>query len=151
LASLGDYFSEEHRNAYSNRSLTIGTVIRSPVIDTTPPKYKFWIIIGLSGDGSELGIVYINTEPNGFIKRSPVLSNLQIKFQKDHRNLVDHDCYANCSEIKRKNAATIQQQLEANPSFVRGVLSPNELNTILAALRSATTISRRDKSRFNIL
>ncbi|GAB3833515.1 hypothetical protein GCM10028895_52680 [Pontibacter rugosus] len=83
MASLGEYFSEEQRSAYSTRSLTIGTVVRSLVLDTTPPKYKFWIIIGLSSDGSELGTVYINTELNAFIRRNPVLSSLQILMQND--------------------------------------------------------------------
>ena len=150
MANLGDFFSEEQRAAHSLRALVVGTLVRSPVLDTTPPKFKFWVVIGFADEGAEMGVVYLNTQPNAFIQRNSVLAALQMPVRHDGRNLVDYDCYADCTELKRKSTAAIQQQLADEPAYVRGVLQPAELAVLLAALRSSPKISPRDKKRFGI-
>lgn len=152
MGSLGDFFPEDERLAHSARALVVGTLVRSPVLDTTPPKYKFWIVVGFADGGTEeMGIVYLNTTPNAFLTRNPVLAGLQIPICHDARNLVDYDCYADCTEIRRKDVAAIRQQLADEPAYVRGHLSGPELALVLNALRTSPRISPRDKRRFGLL
>lgn len=150
MTNLGDFFPEHERHAHSRRALVVGSVVRSPVPDTTPPKYKFWIIVGLATDGAELGVVYLNTNPQ-FLLRHPQLARLQLPMRPDARQLVTHDCYADCSELKRKSLDAIEQQLAEEPGYVRGVLEGHELATLLAALRTSPKISPRDKKRFSLV
>ena len=135
----------------SQLSIEIGTVIRSFVDDTKPPKFKYWVVVGMSGDDVDLATVYVNTFPNQFILRSPVLANAQYPLRPDSRRIFKHDCYADCSTIKRKNAEAIQSLLESVEDCVCGVLYPEEVDGMLKLMRETPNISDRDKKRFGLI
>lgn len=143
--------SDVSSGSHQSQQLVVGTVIRSFVTDTTPPKYKYWIIVGVTAEEVELATVYINTRPNDFILRNPTLSEAQFPITADSRRLVEYNCYANCSELKRKGAADIQQLIDEHPEYVRGELYPEEIDHMLKLVRESPNISNRDKRRFGII
>lgn len=130
--------------------MQVGTVIRSYVEDTNPPKIKFWIIVGVSPDGAELATVYINTWPNDFISRNQEMAQAQYPVISDSRGLVDYNCFANCFEIIRKDAVAVQRLLTRRPDYIRGKLWPEEIDDIMKLLEASPNISMRDKKRFSL-
>jgi len=148
MSFLGDAFPEEYKSKFAERNLAVGTVIRLYVTDTTPHKHKYFVIVGFSGDKVALGVVYINTEINPFLFDSEELKKLHIPISPDSRELVEHDCFIDCSDIKQKRTDLLRAAIEEQPEAVKGQLNEQELRQVQLTLFNATTINDRTKAKF---
>jgi hypothetical protein len=128
--------------------LEIGTVIRSYDESTTPPKVKYWVVAGVSGDGLALASVYINTRVHPFIMRKPELLNAQYRLDRDSRQLVDYTCFADCSQIRVKNLADIELLLSRKPHYIKGYLYPEEIDDMMRLIRECPNVSEQLKKDF---
>lgn len=45
---LGDFFPKDLQNARFNHKIEVGSVLKYFVEDTTPPKYKRMIVVGIT-------------------------------------------------------------------------------------------------------
>lgn len=79
-----------------------------------------------------------------------MLANAQFPVTADSRQLVDYNCYADCSALKIKDAAAIELLLRQRPHYVRGELYPEEIDQMMKLLRECPNIAPRDKKRFGI-
>jgi hypothetical protein len=80
--------------------------------------------------------------------RKPELLNAQYRLDPDSRALVEHTCYADCSQIKEKTIAEIEELLSKQGRHIRGNLYPNEIDDIMRLIRECRNISQRTKDRF---
>lgn len=126
-------------------------VIRSYVPDTTPPKPKYWIVVGITDDEIGLAAVYVNSQVNPFIQRNYVLLNAQYRLEPNSRQIFRHTSYADCSQIKSKGVAEIQALLAKNMHYIQGELFPEQVDDILQLLRECPNISAIVKRRYGIL
>lgn len=151
MSLLSDAFPDHFREQYVERNLQVGMVLRTYVTDTKPPKTKYFIIIGISQDRVALGVVYINSEINPNLFSKPELKQLHIPMSPDERELVEYDCFIDCSKIYEKPLESISQLLKENPSCDRGMLNSVELGRVQEKIYSASTISPRDKKKFGLV
>jgi hypothetical protein len=134
----------------------VGTVIRCKVDDTVgkggvpKPKIKFWIIVGIDQENAALASIYVNTEIAEFIQNNPKLLTGQFLLKAGSREIFDYDCYADCTELKIKELKAIENLLSDHHEFIKGEISQHELAEITHRIKAATTISARNKKRFNI-
>ncbi|MBD2769150.1 hypothetical protein IC235_14755 [Hymenobacter sp. BT664] len=98
--------------------LEVGMVIRSYVPDTTPPKSKYWVVVGITEDEIGLATVYVNSRINAFLMRNDILLNAQYRLEPNSQQISRHTSYADCSQIKEKGVADIQALLGRNPGYI---------------------------------
>lgn len=129
---------------YTN--LPLGTVIRTHVIDTDPPKTKIFIIVGYYGNDAIT--VYFNSEINHFINYSQELKNLHIPFEYDGRTYLTKNCYCDCSFLSLKNKYELHQAVNIDPSIHRGQLSLEDLDQVMTMLKASPKIKGTFKNRY---
>lgn len=151
MSFLGDSFPNSFRRDYSNRNIKAGTVLRTLVLDTKPPKIKRFIIIGVSSDGNSIGIVYINTEINPNVFPTKELKDLHLPIDKDDRGIVDYLSYIDCSRIYERDKKKINELVANDPRILIGELTQQEKGSVISKLASARTISLVIKKKYGVV
>jgi hypothetical protein len=148
--SLGDHFPQDLQNDYLKRSLKVGSVLKLFVNDTTPPKEKRFIVIGLSEDKLSLASLYINSEINTSINWSTEQQALQLVFTVNGREYLNRTSYIDCSKFNYRDTKEIEQALEDRPDAIIGELSSQDLELIITTIKLASTINGKYKKRYGI-
>ena len=148
--ALGDFFPDDKRNEFAESKLKIGSVIKADVKDTTPPKTKRFIIVGIDNANILLATVYINSEINPNIFNTRYLKDLQYNLEKKDREYLDHDSYVDCSNLKIKKVDEIIRILKNSPLAYLGELNDEDLNMVKEKIKNSRTISIKEKKDFNL-
>jgi hypothetical protein len=148
--SLGDHFPQDLQDDYLKRSLKVGSVLKLYVNDTTPPKEKRFIVIGVSQDKLSLASLYINSEINTAINWSAEQQALQLEFTSEGREYLDWTSYIDCSKFNYRDTKEIQQAIEARPDAIIGELNAQDLELIITTIKHAPTINGKFKKRYGI-
>lgn len=147
---LSDSFPEDFRKEFAARNLKIGSVIRVFMKDTKPPKEKRFIIVGQSSDQLMFASIFINSEINIKIFASQELKDLHLELTAADRDYLDHDSYADCSNLKKQDAAGLLKIINDDPSRILGNVSETDLREIKVRIKSARTISHSIKKQFGL-
>lgn len=145
---LGDSFPDELRQLITEHSLGAGSVIRKFVLNTNPPKIKRFIILAISPSEISLASVFINSEININVFRTDELKKLQVPLEASERGYLDHDSYVDCSRLYEKDFKELKNYLDSNPNEHLGMISKNDLGTLIAKVRKANTISKSIKRKY---
>lgn len=148
--SLSDCFPENYRKEFAERNLKIGSVIRVYVKDTNPPKEKRFILVGQSYDKLIFATIFINSEINPNIFPTQELRDLNIELTAADRSYLDHDSYADCSNISKRNADWLLAVINNDPKNVIGEVSEADLKEIKVRIKSARTITPSIKKTFGL-
>ncbi len=148
MDNLGSFFPDELNEILITNSLKVGSVLRLHVLDTTPPKIKRFIIIGISKDKISLATVYINSNLNINVFRNTKLQGLQLELNESGREYLDKDSFVDCSTIKEKSYTDLKNALQELPIKNIGTVSDTDLNQIVNKIRGAETISPVVKKRY---
>jgi hypothetical protein len=151
MPPLGDSFPEEFRRRFAEKNLKVGSVIRAIVKDTTPPKTKRFILIGISGDKLAVATLYLNTEINPNVFTTNELRNLHLKMEAIGRSYLSHDSFADCSKVYEKEFAEILKVLESDASSILGELNAADLDQVKQTVKIARTISVHVKKKYGLL
>lgn len=154
MASLGDHFPNAAREAFGARAVAVGSVLRSKVEDTRPPKYKFYVVMGQNDDTgtTTLAVVYVNTHINTRIFDTPDKQAMHVPMvAASLEGIFDHDCFADCSQLFEKSADTLSKLVANDPQIVRGTLPAEQVALLRRTAASARTISVRIKKRYGLL
>ena len=150
MTALGDIFPDEWKEKLANENLKIGAVIRITVPDTTPPKIKRLVIVGIGDSKEKLISIFINSDINPSILNTPELQQLQHKLEKEKCPFLDHASYADCSKVKERDYSEIHKLLKGDTSTHLGQLNNEDLKAIKALLKSAKTIPVRTKKAYSL-
>lgn len=149
--SLGEQFPDEFKRQFSERQITVGSVIKCMTDQTDPPKEKRFIIVGISNDNIAVGSVFINSELNISINWSQRFKDLQIPLESHSREYLEWDSYVDCARLYEWTYQELQTILESDPGTVIGELDSNDQALIIGSLKSATTISPKKKRKFGLI
>ena len=116
--SFSEHFPESFRKEFASRNLKIGSVIRVYVNDTNPPKEKRFILVGQSFDKIIFASIFINSEVNPNVFHIQELKDLNLELSAKERAYLDHDSYADCSTIQKREASWLLALIEEDPTRV---------------------------------
>lgn len=150
MSVLGDAFPPEWRENLANENLKVGAVIKLKVPDTTPPKIKRLVVVGIDNTKVLLATIFINTEININVLNTPELQNLQYELTKTNCPYLDYNSFADCSKIRERNYSDILDFIKKNPGSHLGQLLDEDLSKVKALIKSARTIPVRLKKQFNL-
>jgi hypothetical protein len=151
MTDLSDLFPQSFRDDFAERNIQVGSVIRVFVKDTTPPKVKYFIIIGFSDDEVLLGTVFINSAINQNVFNTEYLKGLNIPLDAQMYDFIDHNSFVDCSDVKERSFIEIKQLLSNDPECSKGIISEETMKIISTTLANASTISLTKKRKFGIL
>ncbi len=126
----------------------IGTVLKLFVHDTTPPKVKYCIIVGVCS--SDIATIFINSGlrpehlPNG-------IQLLQLPVTTTDLPELKYDSIVDCSEIAERNKNELNTILQKEPGRKVRALSKNKVEEIVRLVKNAKTISTAQKKKFNLI
>jgi len=148
--SLSDAFPENYRKDFAQRNLKIGSVIRVYVKDTDPPKEKRFILVGQSYDNLLFATIFINSDINPNVFHTQELKDLNFQLLAMERPYIDHDSYADCSNIQKRNTNWLFDIIGEDPTRVIGEVSESDMTEIRARIKSARTITPAIKKTFGL-
>ena len=149
--SLGESFPDALKKQFSENNLVAGAIIRAWVDNTTPPKIKRFIVIGVSQDKILLGVVYINSEINPNVFPTQELRDLHLKLTAGTRDYLTHDSYVDCSRIFQLERDSISRLLHDDPACHLGTIAKDDLQQIKKIIKGSRTVSVRVKKMFGLM
>jgi hypothetical protein len=154
MADLSDFFDENYKEGFINRTLERSVVVKCFVENTTPPKSKRFVIVGIAENDSEnsiLGAVFINTLPNQNVIKTPHLKMLQLPISAKSNNFLDHDSFLDCSQIHEYEYPFIKEQLLNEPKLILGKLNQQDFIKMLDLLQNAQTIAPKLLKKYGLI
>ncbi|WP_017259097.1 hypothetical protein [Pedobacter arcticus] len=150
MSSLSESFSSKDREEFAKRNLKIGSVIKVFVSDTNPPKEKRLVLVGISYDQIYYASIFLNTEVNANIFYTTALKDLHVELKAIDRAYLDHDSFADCSQIQKRKSDWLLELIRDNPSKVLGELNEYDLKLLQNKIKSAHTIAPAMKKIFGL-
>lgn len=157
MADLSDFFDENYKEGFINRTLERSVVVKCFVENTTPPKSKRFVIVGITENESDesnqsiLGAVFINTLPNQNVIKTPHLKMLQLPISAKSNDFLDHDSFLDCSQIHEYEYPFIKEQLLSEPKLILGKLNQQDFIKMLDLLQNAQTIAPKLLKKYGLI
>lgn len=122
-------------------ALQIGTTFIFFDESISRPHYKRCIVVGMSGDGSQLAAVYINSEIAPADIGSPELEalHLPISFTPD-RNYIVKDSFVDCSDLLHLFPDSLCRNIRDKNGHIYGTALPEDMLAINELLVSGGSI-----------
>lgn len=150
MASLGDLLPQNLKQQVIAGNLKVGSVFRVFDNSTTPPKIKRFIVVGVSDDKVIFATVFINTDINPHLFPTQELKNLHLPLDAAGRVYLEHNSFADCSQILEKPVAEIQKAYEKDMTSHLGDLSDEDLKAVKKIIKETRTISIRKKKQYGL-
>ena len=151
MSSLGSCFPDYLRENFSARQITPGSVLRIYASSTTPPKIKRIVILAITDDNICVGYLFVNSEINPNCFPTPELRRLHLPLQTVGRTYLDHDSYLDCSDVKEIPFNELKEILSNDPQKHIGKLSDSDFKQATELVKSALTISKKQKQKYRII
>jgi hypothetical protein len=145
MASLGEQFPSEIKRSHIENALKPGCVLRLELKLTTITKPKFLVLV--TTDDPEFLSFLINSEIHSFIQSKPDLLKCQVSIDLANHNFLSHDSHIACHEIYPIMREEVIKALMADPSSVKGEISTDVREQIMAAVKIAKTIDKDKKNQ----
>ena len=128
--------------------LQIGIVFVQFVEETNPPKEKYCIIVGLSGDN--VASVVINSGIN-INYLPPTLQSIHMPLTTQQCPFLDHNSFADCSLLIEDNKTAVNNLLQTQSWRIKGQLNTTLRDKICEMVKRSKAISVTQKRRFGIV
>ena len=151
MQNLGDLFSDELKEQFADDNFKIGAVLKHHDASTNPPKLKISVIIGFDSQNLFMASVYINSEINPNIFRSPQARKQHLELDATTRDYLDHTSYVDCSKFRVRDASLIKKLITDDPNVHIGELSSSYLTDVLDKIKNSVTITQSEKKRFGFI
>lgn len=145
MASLGAHLPAELLRPRIEAALKPGCVIKLLVKFPEKTKEKFLVLV--ADDDPEYLTFVVNSEINPFIVSRQHLLQCQVAIDAANHVFLDHDSHVACHEIRAMKREDVLKALMADPNGIKGEVSADVRNQIVAAVKFAKTIEKDKKSR----
>lgn len=145
MANFGANFPVELLRPRIEAALKPGCVIKLVLKFPEITKEKFLVLV--ADDDPEYLTFIINSAINPFIANRPHLHQCQVNIDAVSHEFLEHDSHIACHEIRALKREEVIRELMSKPDAIKGNISVNVRNQIVAAIKFAKTIEKDKKSR----
>lgn len=141
---LGDSFPPDFMAKFSQqRGLSPGDVLYLHCDFTTPPKFKFMVVVCCE----PLLVLLINSVVNPFIQQNPKLLQCQVELLQSTHDFLDWDSFVNCIEAHTAfSLDDIKSRIATDYGHVfKGRVTDIAMKDVRAAISISPTMIRRHK------
>lgn len=148
MGNLGDFFPDSFLEEFSDKNLTLGSVLK--IYDPDAKKDKYHIIVGFNETEMITASVRINSEVNLNVFRTPYLKSLCHLIKKEKYSFLKHDSVVDCSNLKEWPNHVLKARLMSNPGSLEGNIEEREFDTIRSILSTARTIPPKKRKKYGL-
>jgi len=145
MAPLGAHLPAELLRPRIEAALQPGCVIKLLVKFPQVTKQKFLVLV--ADDDPEYLTFVVNSEINPFVSNKQHLLQCRVSIDVVNHNFLDHDSHIACHEVLPMKREEVIKCLMTDPTAIKGTVSPDVRNQIVAAVKFAKTIDKDKKSR----
>lgn len=141
---LGDHFPLDVKLKTIKEKLQPGRVVYLFCEFTVPkPKYKYLLV----GCVDPLPLFFvINSEVSDFIREHRNLFRCQVQLDVASHDFLDHNSFIACHEaISEFSTDDINKQLLSDMDRIKGMISNDVRDQVIAAVKACTVLSNREK------
>ena len=144
---LGDFFNGDLVRKAAERNVEPGNVIvcNIPLIDH--PKF----LVPLSRRDNLVGGILINSNINWNVNSTTELAELQYPVLRRNNMFLDHDSFADCSQLFPQSYDALVDQLVSNSYTHIGKLVEDDLSEILRLVTASPTITKAELIRYGFV
>lgn len=128
------------------QELKRGTILHSNIFDNIDHG-KFFAVIGEDKD-KILGVFFVNSKINDFIKSKPKLLQLQYSLSSDDYEFLNYNSYLCCSDLIKIDKQKLAESLTAGRSEVKGSLLQKDLENILNNINNSKVFTEIEKQKY---
>lgn len=129
------------------RSIKRGSILHRWFHSTTPPKNKFFVVIG-EDENRIIGYFFINSNVSNFISRNSRFFEMQMHIRRSDYPFLSHDSFIDAHELKYLDKAEIMAELKSGKTIHKGTLADEDMERLLVSLRESTLYSKHIKEKF---
>jgi hypothetical protein len=123
-------------------------VLRLIANEFTPPKVKYFIIIGSCSD--KIACIVLNTEPR-YTALAPGLQGQQYPLQPGDCKCIKHESFVNCAELRELDKSSVNQILQKDPGRKECVLTTTHISGLLSIVKRSKTITPAQKKIYSLV
>lgn len=124
-----------------------GSILHRWFYNTTPPKNKFFVVIG-EDENRIIGYFFINSNVSNFISRNSRFFEMQMHIKRSDYPFLSYDSFIDAHELKYLNKAEIMAELKSGKTIYKGTLANEDMERLLVSLRESTLYSKHIKEKF---
>lgn len=145
MSPLGEHFPAALLRPRIEAALKPGCVLRLEVKFHQTTKPKFLILV--AEDDPEFLTFIVNSDINQFILNRPDLLKCQVSIDAASHNFLDRDSHVACDKVWPVRRDDVIRALMADPSGIKGDISPDVRVQIIAAVKFAKTLDKDKKGK----
>lgn len=114
---------------------------------TTPPKYKFFVVVGEDSD-NVVGYFFVNSNINKYVAMREEMFALQMPIKADDYPFLDYASFVAGHQLYRLSKSTLLQELIDGRSRFKGRLKAEDLSALLDRALESPLFSEQEKRFF---
>ena len=126
----------------------VGDVLFLFVDDTTPPKKKYFFVLGESEGQISLASFYVNSDINLNIHNNPVLVKFNIELLPADYPFLHHKSYLDCTKMIIRDKSEYDDIVKVRPEAIVYTLTSEQLEFFRKIIREVPTIKGKIIKKF---
>ena len=124
-----------------------GTILHRLFQTTTPPKPKFFIVIGES-ETHIVGYFFINSNVNRFVQRNEAFFEMQMPIKRSDYPFLRYDSFVGAHELNMIDKSVLSTELGTGATTIKGRMKLEDVNRLLATARTSDLFSQYEKDTY---
>lgn len=114
---------------------------------TTPPKNKFFVIVG-EDKNNYVGYFFINSNINNYVIRNEEMNNMQMPIKPEDYPFLTHLSFIGGHELSTLPKKVLITELSNGTTQLKGRMRKEDLDMLLEAAKTSTLFSAKEKAFF---
>ncbi|MGH8606941.1 MAG: hypothetical protein ACREX9_05850 [Gammaproteobacteria bacterium] len=145
MARIGDFLGPEAKRDFVTRHLVAGQVVYLEVRFPNRTRSKYVVLAGESSPNCLTFVV--NSETSEFISSRPDLNISQVEIRAATHAFLERDSKIDCHEVLSLPKEKVIDELMANTTRIKGMISEEVRGNVIAAVKRARTIDHATVER----
>ena len=113
---------------------------------TTPPKPKFFVIIGES-ETHVIGYFFINSNINNYVQRRKFY-DMQMPIKRNEYSFLKYDSFIGAHELNMIDKSLLAEELASGETSIKGCLNIEDMDRLLEAAKASDLFSPYEKDTY---
>lgn len=123
-----------------------GTILHRMFETTTPPKPKFFVIIGES-ETHVIGYFFINSNINNYVQRRKFY-DMQMPIKRNEYPFLKYDSFIGAHELNMIDKSLLAEELASGETSIKGCLNIEDMDRLLEAAKASDLFSPYEKDTY---
>ena len=124
-----------------------GTILHRMFETTTPPKPKFFVIIGES-ETHVIGYFFINSNINNYVQRRKDFYDMQMPIKRNKYSFLKYDSFIGAHELNMIDKSLLAEELASGETSIKWCLNIEDMDRLLEAAKASDLFSPYEKDTY---